>query len=213
MYKLSALLWLIGIAIGAGAEGQPQTDDARSGRAPPSCHLSLHPDTEGDRSRDPENSPADCSDAAPLTAATSAPEKGRGELSANPSSTAPQPATLTLICYFSSGPHAGVVADLTGVRGAVPVPVGSICSDGAASSGTAVVRNTNLAAKFWSDASRANGVGAGRAGSTICQFMSGPKAHGWHDYAPLPPAPVGSSCQDGMTSAGVVMASGHGEHY
>jgi hypothetical protein len=56
-------------------------------------------------------------------------------------------------------------------------------------------------------------AGAGRPVSTICQFLSGPKAHGWHDYAPLSPAVLGSSCQDGIGSAGVVVTMGHGQHY
>lgn len=49
--------------------------------------------------------------------------------------------------------------------------------------------------------------------STICQFMSGPKAHGWHDFAPFPPAPVDSSCDDGAGSVGFVQPVGHGDRY
>jgi hypothetical protein len=66
-------------------------------------------------------------------------------------------------------------------------------------------------AKPWSSAIAT--PGEGRAVSTICQFLSGPKAPGWHDYAPLSPAVLGSSCQDGIGSAGVVVAAGHGQQY
>jgi len=130
-----------------------------------------------------------------------------------PADSAPPATALTLICHFSSGPRAGMIGDLTGVPAAAPVPAGSICSDGAGSAGMAVIPSTNAEASFWSDASRAGGVSAGQARSTICQFMSGPKAHGWHDYAPLPPAAIGSSCHDGMSSAGIVVATGHGQSY
>ena len=65
--------------------------------------------------------------------------------------------------------------------------------------------------KSWSSAIAT--AGERRAVSTICQFLSGPKAHGWHDYAPLAPAVLGSSCQDGIGSAGVVVAAGHGQQY
>jgi hypothetical protein len=66
-------------------------------------------------------------------------------------------------------------------------------------------------AKPWSSAVAT--PGERRAVSTICQFLSGPKAHGWHDYAPLSPAVLCSSCQDGTGSAGVVVAAGHGQQY
>ena len=56
-------------------------------------------------------------------------------------------------------------------------------------------------------------LGKSRRTSTICQFLSGPKAHGWHDYAPFPPVPVESTCEDGAGSAGIVLPSGHGDRY
>ncbi len=117
-------------------------------------------------------------------------------------------AALTSTCHFSSGPRAGEIADLAEAFG--PVPVGSACSDGASSIGTAVIAPGGAAAIPWSSPAPS---GAGTAVSTICQFMSGPKAHGWHDYAPLPPAPIGSPCRDGVSSAGIVMAAGHGQPY
>lgn len=222
MYNFSAALWpsLLGIGMLATAQGQSQTGGASSQDARSTCHIAEARRSEEaagssrDRAKAPTAVESDCSDdRSSMMAATTAPEDAQKKSPANPSSGALQPPALTLTCYFSSGPHAGVIGDLAGVPGAIPVPVGSSCSDGAASSGTAVIRSIDSAAKLWSDASRANGVGAGRPGSTICQFMSGPKAHGWHDYAPLPAAPIGSSCQDGTSSAGVVMASGHGERY
>ena len=48
---------------------------------------------------------------------------------------------------------------------------------------------------------------------TICQFISGPKSHGWHDFAPFPPAPIDSTCEDGAGSVGFVQATGHGDRY
>jgi hypothetical protein len=92
------------------------------------------------------------------------------------------------------------------------MPVGSICSDGASSKGTAIAAPAGAAPISWSSPIQ-GGTGGERAVGTICQFMSGPKAHGWHDYAPLPAAPLGSPCRDGVSSAGIVMASGHGQAY
>jgi hypothetical protein len=197
---------LLAVAISvATVQGQSRMDDPPAREAPSSCQSASARPIDGAES--------DCSDGKPSTVlAATAPQNGQQPSPASSSSAAPRPAMRTWACQFSNGPHAGVVGDLTGVPGATPVPVGSLCSDGAASIGTAIL-DSGAIATFWSDASRTNAVGAGRAGSTICQFMSGPKAHGWHDYAPLSPAPIGSSCQDGMNSAGIVMASGHGEHY
>jgi hypothetical protein len=77
--------------------------------------------------------------------------------------------------------------------------------------GTASTPAADTAAKPWSDAIAM--AGEERAVSTVCQFLSGPKAPGWHDYAPMSPAVLGSSCQDGVGSAGVVVAAGHGQQY
>ena len=138
-----------------------------------------------------------------------------------------QPPGTTSICRFTSGPRAGQTQDLSAMPGAVPIRIGASCSDGASSTGTAIapsgqnaeepqaaptaaIPTTDTAEKPWSTATT---VGAGRAVSTICQFLSGPKAHGWHDYAPLSPVALGSSCQDGIGSAGIVVAAGHGQQY
>jgi hypothetical protein len=69
------------------------------------------------------------------------------------------------------------------------------------------------AAAAWNDSDSAAPIGAARRGSTICQFMSGPKAHGWHDYAPLAVHLLGSRCHDGAGSAGIVVLAGHGQQY
>jgi hypothetical protein len=122
-------------------------------------------------------------------------------------------AASTSICQFSSGPRAGEIADLGRVSGAPPVPVGGTCSDGASSKGIAIAATADGTATAWSSPLQGSAAGAERAVSTICQFMSGPKAHGWHDYAPLPAAPLGSPCRDDVSSAGIVMASGHGQAY
>jgi hypothetical protein len=120
-------------------------------------------------------------------------------------------AALTSICQFYNGPRAGEIADLAAVS--APVPIGTACSDGVSSTGTAIDDPDGAAAIPWSSPIRSGAAGAMTAVSTICQFMSGPKAHGWHDYAPWPPAPLGSPCRDGAGSAGIVMASGHGQAY
>lgn len=139
-----------------------------------------------------------------------------------------QPPATTSICRFTSGPRAGQTQDLSSMPGATPIRIGASCSDGALSTGIAIAPSARDAeepqaapsaatttaaadAKAWSTATAA--AGAGRAVSTICQFLSGPKAHGWHDYAPLSPAVLGSPCQDGIGSAGIVVAAGHGQQY
>src|SRR5262249_20636164 len=41
--------------------------------------------------------------------------------------------------------------------------------------------------------------------STFCYFTSGLRAGQTQNYAPLPPLPVGSSCQDGRGSFGTIV--------
>jgi hypothetical protein len=139
-----------------------------------------------------------------------------------------QPPGTTSICRFTSGPRAGQTQDLSATPGATPIRIGASCSDGALSAGTAIapsgrnaeepqaastatILTTDTPEEPWSTAAAA--TGAGRAVSTICQFLYGPKAPGWHDYAPMPPAVLGSSCRDGIASAGVVVAAGHGQQH
>ena len=201
------------------AQSQSQIDTATPQKAPSTCTNTLRIDSADHASRAKAAlqgaSESDCSDDRSSSSLVTASPSRDGQINkpTPPADSAPPTTALTLICHFSSGPRAGMIGDLTGVPAAAPVPAGSICSDGAGSTGMAVIPSTNAEASVWSDASRAGSVGAGQARSTICQFMSGPKAHGWHDYAPLPPAAIGSSCHDGMSSAGIVVATGHGQSY
>jgi type IV secretory pathway VirB2 component (pilin) len=154
-----------------------------------------------------------CSDGISSSGVVIAPQVNAHLAPANADETPGRQAASTSICQFSSGPRAGEIADLGRVSGAPPVPVGSACSDGASSKGTAIAAAAAGTATSRSSPLQGSAAGAERAVSTICQFMSGPKAHGWHDYAPLPAAPLGSPCRDGVSSAGIVMASGHGQAY
>jgi hypothetical protein len=152
-----------------------------------------------------------CSDGIASTGVVIASQAGAHVASANTDNAPAPEAALTSTCQFSSGPRAGEIADLA--EASTPVPVGSACSDGESSVGIAIIAPTAAATMPWSSPIPGSAAGAKIAVSTICQFMSGPKAHGWHDYAPLPPAPLGSPCRDGASSAGIVMASGHGQPY
>ncbi len=180
------------------------TDGPRAGRTQ---------QLSGASDRAPIRAGSSCSDGISSTGVVVAPPGGAHLASANTDDAAAAQATLTSTCQFSSGPRAGEIADLAGVSGAAPVPVGSACSDGASSLGTAIVASAGAAAIPWNSATHGSAAAAERAVSTICQFMSGPKAHGWHDYAPFPAAPLGTPCRDGVSSAGIVMASGHGQAY
>jgi hypothetical protein len=200
----------------ATAQNQSANDGARPRGTTSTCQNASAPRVDRadhlsqDQAADSARIASDCSGGRAAAATTRS--ENVQNAPASPSDDAPRPIALTLICHFTSGPRAGEIVDLAGVLGAIPLPVGSVCSDGASSAGIAVIPDTHPAKGSWSSPSRTTGVGTGR-GSTICQFMSGPKAHGWHDYAPLPPAPIGSRCQDEMNSVGIVMASGHGEQY
>jgi hypothetical protein len=130
---------------------------------------------------------------------------------ANTNDVDPKPPDLTFVCRFSSGPRTNQTNNLAGTPGVVAVPIGSRCSDGT-SSGTAVA-GTDLSNKSQTWNGAITNVSASHQTGTICQFLSGPKAHGWHDYAPLPPVPVESSCEDGAGSVGFVSTKGHGDRY
>jgi len=56
-------------------------------------------------------------------------------------------------------------------------------------------------------------VGAERASqtSTLCRFTAGPRAGETQDYAPMAALPVGTACQDGAGSSGVVVAPDAGQ--
>jgi hypothetical protein len=127
-----------------------------------------------------------------------------------PSSSASQGMTLT--CRFTGGPRAGQTQDYSGVPGAKPAKIGSPCTDGVSSNGIAISPSTSTDTDS-NDSDTASDSTDDAAGSTICQFTYGAKKNGWHDYAPMRAKPVGSTCQDGMGSAGTVVKVGHGTEY
>lgn len=118
---------------------------------------------------------------------------------------------LSFLCKFTSGPQTGRIEDLAGRSGAAAIPVGGRCSDGPSSGISVIATSGDKESLTWNGAITDRTTN--RRTSTICQFMSGPKAHGWHDFAPFPPAPVDSICDDGAGSVGVVQPSGHGDRY
>ena len=118
---------------------------------------------------------------------------------------------LSFLCKFTSGPRADHIDNLAGRSGAAAIPVGGRCSDGTSSGISVTVTSGDKELLTWNGA--ITNRSANRLTSTICQFMSGPKAHGWHDFAPFPPAPVDSTCDDGAGSVGFVQPAGHGDRY
>jgi hypothetical protein len=110
-----------------------------------------------------------------------------------------QPPGTTFLCRFTDGPRAGRTQPLAGRTDKVAARAESSCSDGISSTGVVIASQGDAPAP----------VAVGSA----CSDGASSKAHGWHDYAPLPPARLGGPCQDGESSAGIVMASGHGQPY
>jgi hypothetical protein len=98
-------------------------------------------------------------------------------------------AQKSTICKFDAGPRAGETQDYA-PRPAIPV--GSACQDGQRSTGVIISKQSP------DDKSAQK--------STICKFDAGPRAGETQDYAPRPAIPVGSACQDGQGSTGVVIA-------
>lgn len=96
---------------------------------------------------------------------------------------------LSTLCKFTAGPRTGQTQDYAPLA---PLPVGSPCQDGVASSGVIVARSSGSG-------------GSSPAVSTLCKFTAGPRAGQTQDYAPLAPLPVGSPCQDGKSSSGVIV--------
>ena len=86
-----------------------------------------------------------CSDGISSTGVVVA-QAGAHLASANGRDAAATRGALTGTCQFSSGPRAGEIAELPGA----PFPVGSACSDGASSAGTAIIAPAGAAAMPWS---------------------------------------------------------------
>lgn len=212
--KLSIVFsFLAGVGTGP-ADAQSVADIGHHSQATLACHFDAGP-RAGQTEQMPatqEATPArvgsSCSDGAASFGTLISPSAD--SRNGQPEGAAASPAReLTSICQFSAGPRAGEIVDLARISDAAPVSVGSPCADGA-STGVAIAPPTGSGLTPWSNPIPS---GSAAAPSTICQFMSGPKAHGWHDYAPLFPAAVGSSCRDGIGSAGIVVAAGHGQRY
>lgn len=107
------------------------------------------------------------------------------------------------LCKFTRGPRSGQVQDYAPMA---PIPVGSSCQDGAGSYGIVISAD---------EPETANRTGVGPDGgteggsqqrrtSTVCYFTDGQQAGQSRDYAPMQALPVGTPCQDGVGSTGVV---------
>jgi hypothetical protein len=137
--------------------------------------------------------------------------RNAAEQSTSKTATDAIPSDPSFLCKFTSGPQTGRIVDLAGRSGAAAIPVGGRCSDGTSSGISVIGTSGDKESLTWNGA--ITGRTTNRRTSTICQFMSGPKAHGWHDFAPFPPAPVDSICDDGAGSVGFVQPAGHGDRY
>ena len=141
------------------------------------------------------------------------------EPSPNTASTAAGSHETSTLCKFNAGPLTGTTRDYAPLD---PLPVGTECNDGAGSTGVIIAHaatppppantpsysgpgpaSTNPATISTTLPSYA-GTGAPQL-STVCKFTSGPAAGNLHDYAPLQPIPVGSACNDGKGSTGIII--------
>ena len=128
-----------------------------------------------------------------------APVFGRAVVAGSATSDGDQVGTL---CAFDQGPRAGQTQDY-GRRD--PLLVGSSCWDGIASYGTIVA----VVAPPPSHHAKPRPEPHAQM-STLCRYKQGPRAGQTQDYAPRAAIPVGSSCWDGTTSYGTIVASGAG---
>ncbi len=103
---------------------------------------------------------------------------------------------VNTLCAFSQGPRAGQTED-HGSRD--PLLVGAACWDGVSSYGTivAIVDPPHRTKPKPEPRSQT---------STLCQYSRGPRAGQTQDYAPRASLPVGSSCWDGVSSYGTIVA-------
>jgi hypothetical protein len=121
----------------------------------------------------------------------------------------PQPGEHSTLCRFTSGPRAGQTQDYAPMA---PLPVGALCQDGAGSTGVVVTANTSGGPGGGPSGAGGGGGPAQQPGehSTLCSFTSGPRAGQTQDYAPMAPLPVGTPCQDGTGSTGIVVTATSG---
>jgi len=96
---------------------------------------------------------------------------------------------ISTLCSFNAGPRVGTSQDYAPLD---PLPVGTPCQDGVGSSGVIVPK------------SHLTGASPPRI-STICEFTNGPMIGEKHDFAPLLGIPIGSPCQDGAGSSGIIV--------
>ena len=108
---------------------------------------------------------------------------------------------MTTVCQFSSGPRSGTSFDFR-PYGVQPIPVGSPCTDGQGSNGTAVA-----AGPGGGGGGQFPGPAGGGGMTTVCQFSSGPRAGTRFDFRQfgVQPIPVGSPCTDGQGSNGTAV--------
>ena len=118
-----------------------------------------------------------------------------------------QPATagvnqqMGTICKFTTGPRSGDTQDYEPMQ----APLNSPCSDGEGSSGNIIAASpTAIAAPAVARA--ADTPGTSPQSGSVCKFTSGAKAGSIHDYAPMH-APLGTACDDGAGSSGVIVAA------
>lgn len=124
----------------------------------------------------------------------------------------PLPAETSTLCQFTSGSRAGEIQDYAPMD---PIPVGSSCQDGSGSNGVVVAQPLTQSPIVTPQLRPASPLRVQRAPqivppaiaeSTLCRFTSGPRDGDTQDYAPMAPIPVGSACQDGRGSSGIVVA-------
>ena len=118
-----------------------------------------------------------------------------------------QPATagvhqqMGTICKFTTGPRSGDTQDYEPMQ----APLNSPCSDGEGSSGN-IIAASPAAIAAPAVARAADTPGTSPQSGSVCKFTSGAKAGSIHDYAPMH-APLGTACDDGAGSSGVIVAA------
>ena len=125
-----------------------------------------------------------------LLATTDLPAQGVPSPAAEGSQAQGATQQLTRTCQFNRGPRTG--KSITFLA-AAPVPVGSSCTDGVSSTGSAVADNPHPQLTH------------------ACQFDQGPRSGQTQTYPQV--IQVGASCWDGVSSAGVSVPDGSSDPY